>query len=107
MTFERAKEIGTHGGCGLVACAILDAAGRGTPLVRYRRNGEAVHAAVLLDGIINHLGDDDEGFVEVSREELERACREDFYADRVQVDDGELDAIASVFVGRDEWSKSE
>ena len=51
---------------------------------------DAVHAAVKLDGQVIHLGDDDSGFVAVSMDEFRRACREDFYPDRVGLESGEI-----------------
>ena len=92
MNWARAKEIGTMGGCGLVALAILKRRG-GTPLLRYDADGCAVHAAVRLDGQLVHLGDDDSRFLEVTGEELRRAVREDFETGRVNMESGDVRRI--------------
>jgi hypothetical protein len=88
MNWSRAKEIGTIGGCGLLALAILKRRG-GTPLLRYE-DGCAVHAAVRLDGELVHLGDDDSRLTEVTEGELRRAVREDFDAGRVNLESGDV-----------------
>jgi hypothetical protein len=97
MTWTRAKEIGTHGGCGLVVAEIVRRLG-GTPLLRYDRDEPevAVHAAVRLDGQLVHLGDDDERFVEVSIEEFRRACEEDFMPDRCNLSEDEIEEVVDL-----------
>ena len=89
MNWARAKEIGTMGGCGLLALAVLKRHG-GTALLRYDTDGCATHAAVRLDGQMVHLGDDDSRFREVTVEELRRAVREDFDAGRVNMEPGDV-----------------
>tara|TARA_R110000868_G_scaffold226444_1_gene479037 strand:- start:200 stop:502 length:303 start_codon:yes stop_codon:yes gene_type:complete len=88
MDWDRAKEIGTMGGCGLVALAVLKRNG-GTPMVRYE-DGNATHAAVMLDGQLVHLGDNEENMVEVTELELRRAITEDFDVQRVSLQSGEI-----------------
>lgn len=95
MNWSRAKDIATHGGCGLLALAIYKKCG-GTPMLRYDRDGAATHAAVLLEGELVHLGDSDSGLVEVSKKELVRACKEDFDPDRVSLRAGEIEAIVKL-----------
>jgi len=101
MNWDRAKEIGTCGCCGTVAVALLQARG-GVPLLRYDSEGVATHAAVLLDGVIVHWGDDDERLVPVTLEELDRACREDFYSDRINLEDGEIQGVIDLMFPTDE-----
>ena len=95
MNWERAKEIGTHGGCGWLALAILRRRG-GVPLLRYDSDGRAVHAGVLLDGQIIHLGDCDARFVPVDMDEMRRACREDFMPSRVNLVAGEIRRVVEL-----------
>ena len=99
MNWERAREIGTHGGCGLLAMDIINKMG-GTPLLRYDADGCAVHAAVKLNGEIIHLGDNDK-FREVSVAELQRACREDFEPDRCNLEEGEIAQIVNLMFGEE------
>ena len=73
----------------MVALAILKRRG-GVPMLRYDSSGVAQHAAVKLDGRPIHLGDNEEGFVEVSIDELRRACRDDFDPDFVNLESGEV-----------------
>ena len=94
MNWSRAKEIGTMGGCGLLALAILKRRG-GTPVLRYE-DGSATHAAVRLDGQLIHLGDDDERLSEVTIDELRRACREDFDPGRVSLEAGEIRQVVEL-----------
>ena len=95
MTWERAKEIGTHGGCGWLALAVIRRRG-GVPMIRYGRDGTAKHAAVRLDGQLIHLGDDEEGFQEVTFDELRRACREDFDPGFVAIAVGEVKRVVEL-----------
>jgi len=88
MNWERAKEIGTMGGCGLVALAVLKRNG-GVPMLRYE-DGNATHAAVMLHGQLIHLGDDESGMVAVTEQELRRAIAEDFDAERVDLQSGDI-----------------
>lgn len=94
MTWSRAKEIGTMGGCGLVALAIIRRRG-GAPMLRYD-DGCAVHAAVRLDGQVVHLGDDDDGLVDVTIDELRRAVREDLDASRVHMGSGDIRRVVEL-----------
>ena len=79
METDRLMEIGTCGGCGLVATEVLKILGRGVPVLWYR-DGSATHAAVKIENQLIHLGSRENGYTEVSEEELARACREDFNA---------------------------
>lgn len=88
MNWERAKEIGTMGGCGLVALAVLKRNG-GVPMLRYE-DGSATHAAVMIDGQLIHLGDDESGMVPVTEQELRRAIAEDFDVERVDLQSGDI-----------------
>jgi len=90
MDWERMREMATMGGCGEVATRILSRVS-GTPGLRYE-DGRAVHAAVLIDRQWRHLGED-YGLVEVSLDEFQRACREDFDPDRVIIDEEDDDLI--------------
>jgi len=99
MNWDRAKEIGTHGGCGLLALAICKKFDGSTPLLRYDTDGDATHAAALVDGTIVHLGDNDTRFIEVPLDELKRACREDFDPTRVNIKNGEIKQIVKLMFG--------
>ena len=91
MTSERMLEIGTQGGCGLIALAAV-VKRSATPFLRYDRDGNATHAAAKLDGNWINLGSDD-GLTEVSVKELRRACREDFDPSRLNLHRGELQEL--------------
>lgn len=95
MTHERASDIGRIGGCGLVALAVLKR-NCGKPLLRYDADGNAIHAAALIDGQPVHWGDSDEGFVEVSNAELKRACMDDFEPSRVNIVAGEIKRVVQL-----------
>jgi hypothetical protein len=97
MTSDRMREIGCCGGCGLIAQEIILRRG-GVPLLRYGPDGVAVHAAVLVGGTIYDIGEGG-GLVEVSPEEFRRACRDDFYPDRLNLRDGEIDEIVTEMLG--------
>ena len=92
MTNDRASEIGRIGGCGLVALAVLKRRG-GVPMLRYDSDGNATHAAVMLDRELIHWGWDDSRMVEVTRDELRRACREDFDPSRVCLSAGDIKRV--------------
>lgn len=92
MSADRVRTIGTVGGCGEVARRLLARVG-GVPCLRYDCGGVATHAAVKVDGRFVHLGEDDD-LTEVSVEEFERACREDFDPDHAGATDAEFDWIA-------------
>ena len=95
MNWDRAKNIGTHGGCGLLALALCKTF-NGIPLLRYDSDGNANHAAAKIDGEVVHLGDNDYNFVEVSLTELKRACREDFDPARINIQRGEIKQIVNL-----------
>lgn len=95
MNHERASEIGKMGGCGLVALAVLKRNPRGVPMLRYE-DGNATHAAVMIDGQLLHWGDDDENMVAVTMDELHRACREDFDPGRVSLESGEIRRVVEL-----------
>ena len=92
----------TAGGCGLIARKVIEREG-GTPLLRYDSDGNATHAAVRLpNGDLWHMGDSDNGLIEVSPEELDRAIAKDFDAGRVNLstdpDDDESVEILNAIV---------
>lgn len=98
MTNDRMLTIGTCGGCGEIARRVLDQVPGSIPCLRYDIDGgAAVHAAVMIDGRYIHLGSDHR-LVEVSREEFDRACREDFDCDRTGATEKELEAVASLLL---------
>lgn len=98
MKPDRMLTIGTCGGCGEIARRLLDRVPESIPCLRYDAEGEAaVHAAVMVGGRYIHLGSDHR-LVEVSREEFERACREDFDCDRTGATEEELEAVVSLLL---------
>jgi hypothetical protein len=92
MKSDRLREIGTMGGCGEIARALYHRLG-GIPCLRYDSEGRATHAALLSEGRYLHLGDSDDDLQPVTPEELDRACKEDFVPDRVNLRDDELSEI--------------
>jgi len=98
MDWETATRKATMGGCGMLAMALMEKFPGATPLLRYSPDGDgtAVHAAVLHDGELLHLGSIETGFVPVSMEELERACNEDFDPDRVDCTHQDVSDIISL-----------
>jgi hypothetical protein len=98
MDTDRAREIGTCGGCGLVAREIHSRIG-GTLVIQYE-GGRAVHAAVKISkGNYIHFGSDESGFVEVEGAEFERACAQDFYPERLNLEDGEIESAVDFLLG--------
>lgn len=92
LSTQRILDIGTQGACGLIALAAVVKKGA-TPMLRYDKSGKnATHAAAKLDGQMINLGSDDR-MVEVSVEELRRACREDFDPSRLNLQPGELKSV--------------
>jgi hypothetical protein len=85
MTTDRARTILTQGGCGICAKIMIERDG-GVPLLRYSADGTATHAGVLRGSEVVHFGDDDARLIRVTRDELERAIREDFRDDYTEWD---------------------
>jgi len=80
VDFDKIREVGTCGACGVIAKAVLENVG-GIPHLKYNPQRVPTHAAVKIDGLFYHLGDDDEDLEEVSMEEFEEAL-EGFEPDR-------------------------
>ena len=89
-------QIGTVGGCGLLALALVKRNPGSVPLLRRDRDGCATHAAVLLDGQIVHLGDDETRLEPVTLNELRESCKVDFDSTRVNLCSGEIRRVVEL-----------
>jgi len=98
MDQDRMIEIGTTGGCGLVALEVLRLRPDGIPVLWYDADGNAIHAAVKIGRLLVHLGTREAGYTEVSDSELRRAVKEDFDSDRPRATRTEIKEIARMIV---------
>jgi len=98
MDNDRKREIATQGGCGLIARAVLNLRPDGTPVLWYDRDGSAIHAAIKFGRQLVHLGSRETGYTETSADELNRAIAEDFYPDRLNLQEGEIEKLAAEII---------
>lgn len=78
MEHQRFVEIATMGCCGIIAQIIHRRVYGSTPCIQYGVDGIAQHAGVRVGDRYIHWGGNDDGFVDVSMDELKRVCREEF-----------------------------